>query len=247
MHLCFVDESGHPPPPDKIKAKFFVLGAIIIPEGVWHGFDEEFRRAKSKYGVRGEVKWRHFSPHNQDAHNSIAHLNEEERNSFRDVLFGIIRKYKSVRLIAAAADIKRAYEKPYVSGSSDLYHLSYKQVTERFQYHLQDQSREVGSEIQGIVVIDHRGAHDDQRLRSKHADLIESGGLFTSNYANLVEGLFIAPSHMSVGIQFADLVAGAVFRFLEKGDAQFFDKIKPSFRSSPKGDIRGYGLVMWPK
>ena len=37
-----------------------------------------------------------------------------------------------------------------------------------------------------------------------------------SQFNNLIEGLFIAPSHLSVGIQFADLVAGAIFRKYEK-------------------------------
>ena len=45
---------------------------------------------------------------------------------------------------------------------------------------------------------------------------------------HLIEGLFIAPSHFSTGIQFADLVAGAIFRKYEKNDNSFFNQIEKS-------------------
>ena len=71
--------------------------------------------------------------------------------------------------------------------------------------------------------------------------------MYASNYANLIEGLFIAPSHYSVGIQFADLVAGAVYRRVEANDARFFDVIKPLIRTGTNGKIEGYGIVKIPK
>ncbi len=63
----------------------------------------------------------------------------------------------------------------------------------------------------------------------------------------MIEGLFIAPSHYSVGIQFADLVAGAIYRRVEANDARFFDIIKPLIRSSAEGRLEGYGLVKIPR
>jgi hypothetical protein len=52
---------------------------------------------------------------------------------------------------------------------------------------------------------------------------------------------------LSVGIQFADMVAGAVFRAFRASDDRFAKQIKPSFRTSPVGKIDGYGLVKFPK
>jgi len=63
----------------------------------------------------------------------------------------------------------------------------------------------------------------------------------------LVETVFFVPSELSIGIQLADMVAGCVFRMLEKKDHRFFDKIKNSIRCSPKGIFKGYGLVKVPK
>ena len=51
---------------------------------------------------------------------------------------------------------------------------------------------------------------------------------------------------MSVGIQFADMTAGAVLRKM-KGDERFFAEIKDTFRKSERGEIEGYGLVKFPK
>lgn len=58
-----------------------------------------------------------------------------------------------------------------------------------------------------------------------------------SSYKNLIEGVFIAPSHFSVGIQFADLIAGAVYRKFERQDNKFFDMIYPLFRRNKDGKI----------
>ncbi|MHB8385172.1 DUF3800 domain-containing protein [Metallibacterium sp.] len=56
-----------------------------------------------------------------------------------------------------------------------------------------------------------------------------------------------SPSHQSIGIQFADMVAGAVYRKYAKGDDRFFDQIVASFRASPRGEINGFGIVHFPK
>jgi len=77
-------------------------------------------------------------------------------------------------------------------------------MTERFQYYLQDISRIVGSKINGIIVCDYRQPKDDHQLRHLHQKLLTGSKKHFSIYENLVEGVFIAPSHLSVGIQFAD-------------------------------------------
>src|SRR5690606_4571137 len=99
-----------------------------------------------------------------------------------------------------------------VNTQDDIYFKTYKVVTERFQYFLQDVSRTSGRTTLGIIVADHRGKGDDQKMRQQHQRLVGTTNPYSSNYLNLIEGLFLAPSHMSVGIQFADMVAGAIWR-----------------------------------
>jgi hypothetical protein len=136
---------------------------------------------------------------------------------------------------------------PAIETQEDLYHGTYKPVTERFQYYLQDMSRIVGSAQYGIVVADHRGQQDDKRLRGHHQKLLHSSGEFTSTYKNLIEGLFLEPSNLSVGIQLADLVAGSVWRKFEREDSTWYDLLAPSIRRGLNGSVDGYGIVRFPK
>lgn len=114
-------------------------------------------------------------------------------------------------------------------------------MTERFQYHLQEAVQN------GIIVCDHRGPKDDERLRSVHQKLMSGKGENCSNYKNLIEGVFMSPSHYGVGIQLADMFAGAVARKFTSGDNHFFKMVEASLRKSSFGKVEGFGLVKHPK
>lgn len=248
MHILFVDESGSAPEPDKVALQpYFVLGGIVIPEDIWAKMATDLARLKAHYGIGGEIKWRNFAPDKGGKAHALSHLSAEQKDQLRTQLYEVIRRYKSVRLICVVANTARAFEKAYIQSADDLYWYSYKMLTERFQYYLQDLERVVGQKLNGMVVCDHRGPKDDERLRELHHKLVNGRGGVISSYGNMVEGLFIAPSHLSVGIQFADMVAGAVFRAFKAQDTRFADQIQESFRTSPKGEMEGFGLVKFPK
>ena len=120
----------------------------------------------------------------------------------------MITNHSSVRSIACVASVETAFALLSIQAREDLYLGTYKPVSERFQYHLQDASKANKRTEHGIVVTDHRGAQDDHRFRLHHQKLLYSSGKSISSYRNLIEGLFVQPSNMSVGIQLADLVAG---------------------------------------
>jgi len=77
--------------------------------------------------------------------------------------------------------------------------------------------------------------------------LIHSTSAFTSKYANLIESLLLQPSQLSVGVQFADIVAGAIWRNFERHDDRWFRLMEPSLRRSAAGRVDGYGIVKVPK
>jgi hypothetical protein len=129
----------------------------------------------------------------------------------------------------------------------NVYSMAYKPLTERFQYCLQDLSRVSGTTFNGILVCDHRNPGQGKLLRNFHQDLLKSNRDITSKYSNLIETLFLAPSHQSIGLQFSDLVVGAILRFFEKRDEKWYRLIKKSIRRHPlSGKIDGYGLVKIP-
>jgi Protein of unknown function (DUF3800) len=133
------------------------------------------------------------------------------------------------------------------SSQDDLYHGTYKPMTERFQYYLQDVSKQNAQKKFGIIVADHRGQADDRRLRSHHQKLLYASSPTISTYRNLIEGLFLEPSNLSLGIQLADMVAGAVWHMHERGNDKWYQQILPAMRKGPDGKVDGYGLIKFPK
>ncbi len=247
MHILFLDESGTPPGAGSTRDKYFVIGGLIIPDGQWHRVRDAVNGLKVRRQIRGELKWRYFAPNNNDALNPMRAFSPEQRNEVRREVYRIICEVKSVKCLAYICCIDAAYEISSVQDRNDLYHFTYKPLSERFQYYLQDLSRTVGRMETGIIVSDHRGARDDARFREAHERLLTRGDMFTSRYTNLVESLFFQPSNLSVGIQLADMVAGAVWRKFEKGDNTWFAACESAFRRSATGQIEGYGIVKFPR
>jgi len=248
VHILFIDESGNAPHPGKKQNKYFVIAGIIIPEERWHKCRDALNGLKIRRQIWGEIKWRYFAPGNIDTANPMKGMDSATRDSIRTEIYEkIICAEKSIKTIGCVTCIEAAYAKPSIKTRDDLYQYTYKPVSERFQYHLQDLTRQVGRSELGIVVSDHRGQEDDKRFRAHHEELLHSSGDFMSKYKNLVECLFFVPSDLSIGIQLADMVAGAIWRKYEAQDSKWFDLLKSSIRSSKTGEVEGYGIVKFPK
>jgi hypothetical protein len=202
---------------------------------------------KTRRKLVGELKWRYFAASNEDAANPMKGMSQQQRNEIRSEMYGIVCATKSIKSMACVVCIEAAYEMPSVATCDDLYHFTYKPLSERFQYYLQDLSRTVGRAETGIIVADHRGLKPDARFRHAHEGMLRRSTDFTSNYQNLVEGLFFQPSDVSTGVQLADLVAGAVWRKYEKGDDYCYRQLEPSLRKSVGGIVEGFGIVKHPK
>jgi hypothetical protein len=243
MHLLFIDESGSLSPVGKNKPDDkFVLGGFIISEDTWFKVDADLKSLKKRYNVEMEIKWRYFYQ-KKDKSTSISHLNEQEKEQFRTDIFSVIAKYKSIKIISAIADIGLCYQRSHINSDDDLYWYAYKRLIERFQYYLQDLSREAGAKMNGIAICDHRERKQDKRLQNMHYKMMHGQEQHISKFANILEGVFIVPSHYSTGIQLADMVAGGVYRWYAKNDDRFFNQFYQRIRKSPSGNIEGYGIV----
>lgn len=249
MHLLFVDESGTAPnAAQAAKNPIFVMGGLVIPEDVWPKIKDDLEIVKRRFAVTGEIKWRFFTAARPGSKpNPLSHLDATQKEALRTDLLALIVKYKAIKLIVAVVDTVQAYQQYHINTPDDLYHDAFKKLSERFQYFLQDLERASGVRMNGMIVCDNRNNDQDNRLKEFHQTLLTGGGRFTSNYGNLIEGLFIAASHHSIGTQFADIVAGAVFRDEARNDPRFKNQILTAFRASPSGRIPGYGIVYIPK
>ncbi|MGH2271285.1 DUF3800 domain-containing protein [Anaerohalosphaeraceae bacterium U12dextr] len=243
MHLLFIDESGSLAPKGKHGPEDkFVLGGLIVSEDTWFKVDADLRNIKKKYGIFGEIKWRYFySIPGKDT--PLSKLDEQQKEQFRTDIFRIISSYKSIRIISVVADIRLCYQRKHINTEDDLYWFAYKRLIERFQYYLQDLSREAGSKMNGIVICDHRERRQDKRLQDLHYRMMHGQEAYTSHFDNILEGVFIVPSHFSTGIQLADMTAGGIYRWYSKKDDRFYKQIFDRIRTGPGNKIEGYGIV----
>ncbi|PKU95406.1 DUF3800 domain-containing protein [Bifidobacterium pseudolongum] len=253
MQLLFLDESGTSPSPESVsknpdKNPYFVLGGLIIPEMEWKSLQYTLNSLKDEYGVVGEIKWRYFFPHPSSGKKTpLSHLTLEQINELRLRLFQIVACRPALCVVAAVVDTKRYYETHPGNDAEDMYHDAFGEVCSRFQYYLQDMSRQHdGRPFYGMVVIDERNHQQNRQLENFHYDLLTSSSPTATKFNNLVEGLFIAASHHSVGVQFADLVAGAVYRKVSKNDSSFYDIIERNVRCGQHG-VNGFGIISLPK
>jgi hypothetical protein len=247
MHIFFLDESGTPPSANKRRDRYFVIGGLAIPDGVWRKVRDDLFGMKVRRQVFGELKWRYFAPTNDDPENPMKDMTRDQKNEIRSEMYQIICSIKSIKSMACVACIEAAYQMPAIKCADDLYHYTYKPLSERFQYYLQDLSRTVGRLETGIIVADHRGLQPDAKFRTAHERLLGARSDFISSYPNLVESLFFQPSEISVGVQLADMVAGAVWRKYEKDDDYWYSRLEPSLRKSEQGRVEGYGIIKFPK
>lgn len=248
MHLLFVDESGTPAKPNVRQPDFFVIAGLVIPERKWHDLRRKIIGLKRRRRYHGELKWRFFAPTNYNDDNPMKEWTPEDRNEMREEVFNIISDSRSCRVIASVSEARALYRRASVHTQNDLYFETYKPLTERFQYFLQDISKEAGRDVLGMIIADHRGKGDDDSMRRRHERLVHNDEMFTSRYENLIEGLFFTPSHLSIGVQLVDIVAGAIWRAFAKDDLRYFERIRPIVRTNSHGKlIDGFGIARTPK
>lgn len=240
MKFCFVDESGTPPNSPNPSRPYFTLGAVIIDAKDWRTCHEKIHGYKVRRRIFGELKWRYFSPHNGDSNNPLLDFDAQKRKEL-SLEFARLIGGLPVQVIACVTDVAAAFAYPAVNNQQELYHFTYKPITERFQYCLQDHG-----DI-GIIVADHRGRSDDKLFRAHHSSLTGSSASNRSGYDRLIEGLFLQDSEHSTGIQMSDYVTGAIHRAYSVGDGEHASFFKSKMRGFETGQILGRGLVLHPK
>jgi Protein of unknown function (DUF3800) len=115
-------------------------------------------------------------------------------------------------------------------------------LAERFHHRL------AAEDDVGVVVVDSRFRENDSRLRRFFADLTEAGTPYMK-LQRIVEGLFLGPSHYSIGLQCADLVVAATAAAERGGGdgSRYFKQLRPRFAVHPAtGVLEGVGLKRFP-
>ncbi len=230
MHILFLDDAGTISPANKIESNYFVLAGPIIPEEQWSNLEKEFYKICDQFNVHGEIKWRFFGQKRcrADDQNTLFHLDFQQRDELRKALLNALIANKSIKIISVVVHLPTAYTAEHIKKPEHVHAFAYRSIIELYQLHLQQLSQIIGSMVYGIIVSDHRNPAQDTAQRNLHREILKSDNARLT-YPNLIEGLFFSPSHHSIGIQFADLISGAVFRNFEHRDDRWHQLIRPNF------------------
>jgi uncharacterized protein DUF3800 len=231
MHILFLDDAGTISPSNKIESNHFVLAGPVIPEDQWSNLEKNFYTICDQFNVCGEIKWRFFGQKRcrEDDQNTLFHLDFQQRDELRKTLFNALIANESIKIISVVVNLPLAYTSENIKKPEDVHAFAYRSIVELYQLHLQQLSQITGSTVYGIIVSDHRNPTQDTAQRNLHREILKSKNNARLTYPNLIEGLFFSPSHHSMGIQFADLISGAVFRNFEHRDDRWHKLIQPNF------------------
>jgi hypothetical protein len=228
VHLLFLDESGQ-----LSERRFFALGGVALRDVDWHSLRDAWQETLASHGwpIDREVKWHgirtgEVPPALADAVvEALAHAPLACYVALLDIELGL----------EAAPGFFASEEETYATGIMFL--------AERFQ-HLLAAEHDVG-----LIVIDSRFREEDTRLRRFFSDLTKDGTPY-SRLDRIVEGLFLGPSHYSIGLQCADLVC-SITAAAERGNGQargYLRGLLPRSAVHPAtGEVEGVGLKRFPE
>jgi hypothetical protein len=224
----FLDESGQ-----LAQRRLFALGGIAIRDSDWHELRNRWQEtlAMNRWPAGREVKWHGIRTGEVPPALADAVIHTLARTP--------VRCY--VTLLDIELGLTAAPE--FFASEEDIYATGLMFLAERFQLLL-----EAADDV-GMIVIDSRFRDDDARLRRFFADLTKDGSPY-SRLDRIVEGLFLGPSHYSIGLQCADLVC-SITTAAERGNGQargYLKTLLPRFATHPAtGALEGVGLKRFPE
>jgi hypothetical protein len=228
MHLLFLDESGR-----LDQGTSFALGGIAVRDGDWPVLRDLWQSTLREAGwpADREVKWHGIRT-------------GEVPPALADAVYAALAR-APVTCFVCALDLElgRAQEPDFFRTAEDTYATALMFLAERFQHHLQ------AEDDLGMIVVDSRHRESDSRLRRFFSDL-QADGTPYMKLDRIVEGLFLGPSHYSIGLQCADLVVAATAA-AERGVGHghgYLRTLEPRFARHPSsGEIEGVGLKRFPE
>jgi hypothetical protein len=227
MYLLFLDESG------KIdQGGLFALGGIAIRGTDWPELRERWQDTLRAAGwpLEREVKWHGIRK-------------GEVPPDLADAVVSMLAQGPFTAYVTLLdLELGPEREPDFFRTPEDVYATGLMFLAERF-HHLLNAEDELG-----LIVVDSRFREDDRQLRRFFADLTKEGTPYMQ-LPRIVEGLFLAPSDYSIGLQCADLIV-AMTANAERGPGQgrgYLKRLLPRFALHPStGELEGVGIKRFP-
>lgn len=253
MNILYIDESYHC---DESKnPTFFVLGGFCITEMELDKFKQYINNIKlaNNINTNSEIKWNQVYSRTNKRENPLQHLSIDERfeniiipiidliQTSNVTLFSVLAYLPELKLDFTTNNTCKKFEDFY-------YHKSYENIIQRFQYHLQDETKNNNLKSLGMIIADNRHDPQNKALKNQHEYMLNGQtGKRKINYSNLIEQLLITESHRSLGIQIADIITGVIISALKNHNREkdLLSKIMPKF-ATYNGKPNGRGMVFIP-
>ncbi len=228
MYLLFLDESGR-----LDQDTLFALGGVAVRDADWHQLRDAWHATMRahQWPLDREVKWHGVRT-------------GAVPPALADAVFGALTS-APVTAYVTLLDLelgRSAYPELFATGDN-AYATALMFLAERFQMLLEQE------DDLGIIVVDSRFREEDARLRRFFADLTE-GGTPYMKLSRIVEGLFLGPSHHSIGLQCADLIVSCTTSAERRnGQARgYLRTLEPRFAHHPAtGELEGVGIKRFPE
>lgn len=236
MRLYYFDDSGSRKWDDD-EEKYFVMGGIGIDAVQVPRLQTAVREAATLYGLPlgypSELKFQHVGKSSSkpgDENWMIeAGLNDLKRR--RALLFTVLR---SVFLVPSTTAIAVAVDKKLYGAQVSPIKSAVQPLIERVDYECQSRQE------YALVALDIEKEQDGE-LRT----LIRHGSPF-KQFHRLLDTIMFMPSEETLGVQVADLVAGSVARYLNRGDPGGVRHVWPYFYRNGMGTPNRYGFKIMP-
>lgn len=218
MYIVYLDESGDPNGWNN-RQDHFIIGGIAIHESWIQFISEALDEIQAKFfpDISVPIKF-----HATDINSGVDRFRRELQKSqlqqllsaIYDVIAGI--EYPNAALFATAIHISA------VTSADQALHDTFEDVVQTFNSFLAPMNEE-GNLQKGLLIID-----GNQSTEAKYRALISEFRRSGTQYGylgNIVDIPYFSQSEDTRLLQLADFCAYAVFRYYERGDDQFLNKI----------------------
>lgn len=232
MRVFFVDDSGQRKPVQGQKP-WFCFGAISVDASHVSELGHRLARLKKSWGLEplpgDEIKFNQIGRAHDTRRkpNPLVRLgyDQDERTQFGLDALKTLSKVKSLKVFGVGVDVE-TLRRGEVGAD-----WAWKLLTERFEYSMNDETNKCA-----LAICDQEDA-DDEAMRQA----LLYGTEFTK-LPSFPEPVMFVPSHLSPGVQFADLVAGAFGRWWNHRDDKYLQVLEPAIHRDAQGCWQAAGI-----
>jgi hypothetical protein len=230
MYLLYVDESGDPGP---AGSPFLILGAAAIFEGKWLPLERDLRNLIDRYFPAPPKPTEIHLAELRKGRNEFRALTPVQRRNLLNDFCSLALNMLATELVSFAiiADKKDWFATNIGKSGDDLYAEMFEDLSSRFDLFLRRRYSE-GAPSKGIIIADPHKLSLCEALKKNQRVYQRRGHRWDVLY-NLIETVFFLESEESPGLQFADLVAHAVWRLVTANDDSIARLIQPLFDREP--------------